>query len=792
MHTKHTSWDCAVQVPVARRRGIALPLVVGFAAFMAVIVFAVMRFSSSEMHFTAQSALQKQAAMLAFSGINVAEMALAKGRWYQPPYKPPVDLNKDGVISYDECAASSLIDRPNFAEMEFEPDGAGEGKVRVFFQEVAKRAVNLTGNLLYARFRLQTADLLDHIKVYSIGEYRGERVMVYGKFIMSPSPLLNSPDIELASSTSVPKSIYRVMVDPPQLVKEQIAQGYTPFRNGKITAVFKQPGDVVGPNDTLFRIADDEAAHKAEGWLATQEANPKAAVHGRITSMTNPATGAPWKVGDTVVLPCEMAVIEEDSNVGSDIPSQTLKRMVMILQIPNDLFNDDPLTIGAAKTYQVLNRVGSYTKGVAREFVLRSADKDVFEANVPTAFASAFPSVGSAGTKVPDSRIIGVLDSIGKLQPVDYNKAGNGFIIDMLKKWRPRGFDLAPDEADNIAKIASFALGVKETDPRETCRDIYTICQQFSEWKLADPMPPADRGANKWNIFTAWVPRYPGADGFPSRYPLKPVWDHFERTLSREIREALFPTAKQGSNTTPPYVFNKANSTNPTDEFLSFRNFGGKYGAFGAKSDGGYESFLANTPPEEFVRRMSLLKNAAKRLTFTFMRWIPWQDWDFQDMIDSFLNGNPVTHENVIGFNAANYWPWWGDQRQIVADTSKFSSAKGKAVYGSATFGAKGWPDQLRRPKGDPSGEHIDPASIRPTDLVDNVDVPYTYEVKFKNGTGIRTRLDYLLDYFRKYFDEPELNPDGKRIRGANEQTDTPQVPGPPDLLGAAYTGLSS
>jgi hypothetical protein len=108
-----------------RRTGMALPLVVVFGAFMALIVFAVMRFSSSEMHFTAQNALQKQAAMLAFSGINIAEMALAKGRWYQPPYKQPVDGNRDGTISREEAAASSLIDRPNFAELDFEPDGAG-------------------------------------------------------------------------------------------------------------------------------------------------------------------------------------------------------------------------------------------------------------------------------------------------------------------------------------------------------------------------------------------------------------------------------------------------------------------------------------------------------------------------------------------------------------------------------------------------------------------------------------------------------------------------------------------
>ncbi|HNV71795.1 MAG TPA: hypothetical protein PKO06_18970, partial [Candidatus Ozemobacteraceae bacterium] len=503
-------------------------------------------------------------------------------------------------------------------------------------------------------------------------------------------------------------------------------------------------------------------------------------------------TGAPWQVGDAIVLPCEMAVIEEDSNVGSDIPSQTLKRMVMVLQIPNSMFPQSPLRIGDIDTYRVLNRIGSYTRSVAREYVLRAADKDVFEAQVPKVFQNAFPSVGSAGTKVGDDQIIRALDSIGPLQTVDYNKAGNAFIVDMLRKWRPRGFDLTPDEMENISGMASFALGVKECDPRETCRDMFTICQQFSEWKLVDSIPPPDRGTKAWNIFSVWVPKYPGPDGFPTQYPLKPTWDYFEKTLGREIRQLLYPNVPVGANQTPPYVFNQSRFQNPTDEFLDFRNFKGPYAPFAKRSDGGYDSYKDNVSPEEFVRRMSVLKNAAKRLTFTFLRWIPWQDWDYQDMLTSYLNGNPLTHENVVGFDAANYWPWWGDQRQIVADRSKFNWPKAKDVYGSDTFGAKGWPDQLRQPIGDPNGPHINPSSIKPADLVSEVDVPYTYELKFKNGTGIRTRLDYLLDYFRKYFDEPELNPDGKKIRGANEQTDTPQVPGPPDLLGAAYTGLSS
>ncbi len=769
------------------KRGLAIGLVVAFGAALAVIVFAVMRLSSNEMHFTAQSAFQKRAAMLAFSGLNVAEMALSKGRWYQPPYRRPVDQNKDGRISEAELRSQTLIDRPNFSEMEFSPDGSGEGTIRLFFQDIPKKGVDLSGNLLYARFKLQTADLLDHIKIYSVGEYRGERVMAYGKFIMSPSPLFNSPDIDLASSTATPVNLYRVLVEPPQLVEEAIGQGFSPFTIGEITQVTKKVGDRVGPNDTLFNIKDADLTTKT--WLSTQEANPKAAVHGIIKSMLNPTTGRTWQVGDKVHLPCEMVVIEEDSNVGSDIPSQTLKRMVMVLQIPKEMFAHSSLRIGDSSTYQVLNSIGSYARDVARNYAVKVANKAAFEEKVPTVFASEFPSSGPTGTKVSDARIMEALDRIGPLTKVDYNPAGNSFIVDMLKKWRPRGFDMTPEEMASIADMASFTLGVRETDPRETCREIYTICQQFSEWRYVGTPPAPDRG-DAWKVFTVWKPKYPGPDGLPTQYPLRSSWDHFERTLSREIREALFPSAKPGSNTTPPYVFNRSNSKNPTDEFLQFRDFKGRYASFGAKSDGGFNSLLKNSSPQEFVQKMAQLKNAAKRLTFTFMRWVPWQDWTFENIVSAWVKGNS-SPEGIPNFHPDNYWPWWGDPRQIAAD-KKFTYPPAMEKYGNDTFGAKGWPDQLRQPKGDPKGSHIDPNTIRPTDLVDNVDVPFSYEVKFKSGQGLKTRLDYLLDYFRKYFDEPELNPDGKRIRGANEQTDTPQVPGPPDLLGAAYTGLSS
>jgi len=769
------------------RNGVALGLVIGFATVLATIIFAVMRFSSNEMHFTAVAAYRKKASMLAFSGIQVAEMALAKGRWYQPPYRRPVDKDGDGRISQEELNSQTLIVRPNFSELEFEPDGRGEGSVTVFFQEVPIRGVDLTNNALYARFKLAKADLLDHIKVYSVGKFRGERIMVYGKFIMSPSPLFNSPDIDLASSTATPASLYRVVVDPPLVVRE--SDGIeTPFKIGIIKEILKKAGDKVDPNDQLFAIGDDDMS---DGYIATQVAKPKAPVHGVIRSMINPDTNKPWKVGDRVFLPCEMAVIEEDSDVGSDIPSQTIKRMVMVQQIPPGMYAKSALTKGERKTYELLNDIGKFTREVARKYAVAIADKKVFEERVSEVFAAAFPSDGPSGTRVSDAVIVETLDKIGTLNTVPYNRAGNSFIIDMLKNWKPRGFDATPEELANIAKMASFTLGVKETDPKKSCRDLYSICQHFSEWKL-DPQATSKR-VNE-SFFSVWRPKYQGSDGFPQSYPLRKVWDDFENTMARRMRRNIVSNPQPGV-AYPPYVFNKSNTKNPTAEFLKFRNFESPYNTNLEK----YSSFQNTASPQEFVKKMTFLEEAAKSLTLTFTVWVPQQDWEFRNMVLGHVATPPYRLTPALVFDPDLYWPWWGCPSQLYKEKTVLHNQAAEQLFGSGNFGAYGWPDQLMEPRGPfkpgaPVGRpvNLQARPPRPEDLVARVAVPYSYELNFKSGQGLKTRLDYLLDFFRKYFDEPELNADPGKIRGVNDQSDVPQVPPLPELTGAGYSGLSS
>jgi hypothetical protein len=785
-------------------KGFALGIVVVFIAFFMIMVFGVMRFSSHEMYSTGQMALQKKAEMLALSGINIADMALDKGRWYQPPYKPAVDLDGNGEISRAEAESSSLIPRPNFTYLDVEPNNGEDGAIRIYFQEIAKNGVDLTGNRLYAKFGLKTADLLDHIKVYSIGEYSGVRVMIYGKFIMSPSPLLNSPEIDIASHTNFPTTEFHIIAEPPRLVQEQVDQGMQPFKIGEIKEVLAKAGDRVDPNTRLLVIKDAEVHDPGPNqWISTQLAQPKSEAHGTVKSMINPNTGQPWQVGDKTPLPIEVAIINEDSNVGSDIPSQTLKRMTMIMEVPESLFSASSLEPGPA-TYLTLNEIGSYTRGVAINFVMNSMNKGAFQKDLEKVFKSSFPAHDDGGTNVSTEKIITTLDSIGPLDPSDYNFSGNKFIVSMLSKWRPRGFKLEPDEMENIADLASYTLGVKETDPRKSCQDIFTICQEFSEWVFDTSAIPLSKDWTPEEFFAIWHPKYPGADGLPSQYPLRSTWDYFEKTLAREIKQKLYPGIPAGANRTPPYVFSPDNSDHPTDEFLKFKSFKGRYSQFANKSDGGIDKYIESSTPEEFVKKMSILKNAAKKVHFTFLRWIPWQDWDFSAMVNDYahdLHGmtkaNLYPHDPytaVVGFKPDNYWPWWGDQQQLDKRENLFhyDPANQKYEQSNNTFGAKGWPDQLRMPKGDPRGSQIDPGFIDPKTLVEQVDVPFTYDLKFKDGHGIKTRMDYLLDYFRKYYDEPLPKPSATELRGASDQTDTPQTPGPPDLLGAVYTGLSS
>ncbi len=142
-------------------------VVMGIIFFM--LVSALLHFLSGEKDQVIQVIGRKQAETLALTGIDWADQALRVGRWYQKPFGEP---NKTGE------------GRPTSGKYVFSPFGPDEGKVTVVCEDVASKDHPPLWNM-------QQLWLLHHINVYSLGEFKGFKCLVSGRFIMSPEPALN-------------------------------------------------------------------------------------------------------------------------------------------------------------------------------------------------------------------------------------------------------------------------------------------------------------------------------------------------------------------------------------------------------------------------------------------------------------------------------------------------------------------------------------------------------------------------------------------------------------------------
>jgi len=146
-----------------------------------IVVSGLLRFSSSEMkHVKAISAVRK-AELLALSGVDWAESELRKGRWYQKEFRP-----------YEKVVGV----HPTHGVKELTPFGAEEGKVTIICEDVANATPgsNTRG--------MQRLWYLHHINVYALGEFEGSKALVYGRYIISPEPALNSISTEASEYES--------------------------------------------------------------------------------------------------------------------------------------------------------------------------------------------------------------------------------------------------------------------------------------------------------------------------------------------------------------------------------------------------------------------------------------------------------------------------------------------------------------------------------------------------------------------------------------------------------------
>lgn len=591
------------------RAGIAIGVVLICAACFAMMVFGMMKYSSSEMRNVSRLVDKKRAEYLAYAGINWAAVELAKGRWYQPPGEPPVK-----------------VQRPAWGEKTLEPFGPGNGRVRVVCQEAGRIGVDVRGDDLYGRF--DKVDLLDHIKVYALGEMREEKALYYGKFIMSPDPYLNSDRTDApgtggaAAAPARPGSnLVNILIPRAWSQDGAVSQVFT------VTAVNVAPGQVIDINTICCTLAPTIAI--------TQSYDVKGPTYGRLKRVN-------VTVGQTVNADDVFGVMEEDC--GSVVPSMTLKKMVQINHVDLRLYEGLDLT-----DPDTLHRVGQDAMGVAKTFIVNYAKNREVSQRLPVVM-----QLPSMGEKTTEAEMVARIERAGNMPTYDVDRAGNRFILEMLERWHPDGFNLTATGAAAFASASVYNLGHRRGHPRAEIKEILE------------------------------------GSGNASRLA--------------------------GLYETKPWQNEGFHKIQPTSRYTSMLG----------------DQFNEGMSTRDLIDGLSFLQNARRNITVVLAGGTPLEDGPFRAAVASGT------------INPADYW-WW--QRR------------------------NGW--------------YAKPSSITgPTPS----SVAYTYENDTTNPP-IRLRVDYLLNYLRKHYDEGGVTAFSNRLRMPSDQNDTPQAPGPPDSTGARYSG---
>lgn len=436
------------------RRGIAIPLVLTLGGGLALLIFGVMNYSGNEIKWVSRLMDTKQAEYLAYAGINFAASELQKGRWYQPPDGPYV----------------------NWGKTEKTPFGANGGKFTVMCVE-STRKIDCKGQPLYENYRTPKAPrgyvsvhVVTSVKIYALGEKDDDKVLIFGRFIMSPEPVLqsNSTDAPGSGKSQGSFSTNEIEIYASADVQQEQADGAqeTVF---KVSQFLKQPGQEIRGNERIIELLPGST-------VSTKRFYPCAEVDGKIKRfLVQP--GQMVRVGEPI------AIME--TKCGTYVPSTTLKKMIQITKI------DLRKYAGQIKKFDIndINVLNKIWEDLNKEY-LQSFTKNfngIF--NNPQTYESILTNLD----KAPDLTVPKVSSSIpaSPQSPA----AESEFILEMFKGFFPPGRGMNPDsqEAKEFASKAKFNLSHR---PRNLKPETEEACRIFageggSEFKrqLEDTVP---------------------------------------------------------------------------------------------------------------------------------------------------------------------------------------------------------------------------------------------------------------------------------------------------------------
>ncbi|NLI78778.1 MAG: hypothetical protein GX442_20350 [Candidatus Riflebacteria bacterium] len=413
------------------RLGAAVPLVLVLLAGLASIVMGVLRYSGSEVRQVNRLIGEKKAEYLAYAGISWTLEKLRRDRWYQPPGNPP-----------------AKVQRPNSHTEVLEPFGPGNGKITVVCDEFGQMGVDVRKSDLYQN--MEKADLLDHIKVYSIGEdpLTKSEAMVYGKFIMSPSPYLNSNSTDAPTMGQAAGTKGEMVVT----IEKAWSQDGEEETNFIVDTVSIKVGDRVDPNKIIAHLTPGTPR---AGYQITASWDLKPPFFGTVTSVKA-------GVGDKLTVGDVFATIKEES--GSSVPSETLKRLVQVKKVDLRSLRGKKLTELAT-----VREVGQEMARESRDLVANASRNRLVREKLPGAIAgSPLPD------KVDRQTVQSLVDGLGSQPAGSYDAQGNDFILDLFQTWHPRGFQMTKDDIPAFLKGCKFNLGTRPTEPRAEIVQVLT------------------------------------------------------------------------------------------------------------------------------------------------------------------------------------------------------------------------------------------------------------------------------------------------------------------------------
>ena len=252
---------------------------------------------------------------------------------------------------------------------------------------------------------------LHHVNVYALGEFENQQVLVYGRFIISPEPALNSNSTDgfgyehpqHGGSSKAPLRVQSVTRDEEE-IEEFI-----------VREILVSSGQSVNINTTLALLAPSNDPNTPNLINLVPRSD------GRIdTILLN--EGDLCEPGDTFAI-VDRPVVTTSGAVANP---QTLKKMVRITRIPRQVWQDIDL-----QDVQQRHTIAQYVNGLSDSFLLNFAARGALEEAVENLSAE------SVGNQLTYDELLRRFPA--RVENVTRNRAENYFLARMLQNFTVPG-----------------------------------------------------------------------------------------------------------------------------------------------------------------------------------------------------------------------------------------------------------------------------------------------------------------------------------------------------------------